>query len=286
MIQRILIIFIALVVASCNTVEKKKDKSIISVSILPQKYFVEKIAGELFNVNVMIPPGASPATYEPSPAQITSLSETDIYMKIGHTVFELSWMEKLASANDAMKLVDLSAGIDLIAEEHHHGSHVHSSVDPHIWMSPANVKIMASGIKAVLTEQYPEHEDLFAENLGQFLEELDSLDTHIRSSLSQLESRNFMIYHPALSYFARDYDLHQHPMELEGKSPSPSYMKELVDEAREEEISVIFLQMQFDQHNAETIAKEIGAEIVQINPLDPDWHQQMLIITEKLAAKL
>lgn len=288
MIQRILPFFLAIIMISCGSGEKSKSSSpTISVSILPQKYFVEKITGDLFDVNVMIPPGASPATYEPTPAQITSLTKTDVYMKIGYTIFELSWMDKLASANEDMNIVDLSEGVDLIMEDHHHhGSHDHGSVDPHIWMSPKNAKIIAANIFNALTKAYPEYKPVMSENYTVFSNELDSLDIIIKRSLEELESRSFMTYHPALSYFARDYDLSQHPMELEGKTPSSAYLKDLVDLGKKEDIKVIFLQMQFDQHNAEVLAKEIGAEIVQINPLDPEWYQQMLFITEKLKSKL
>lgn len=288
MIQRILLLLLAVTMISCGSGEKSESSSpTISVSILPQKYFVEKIAGDLFDVNVMIPPGASPATYEPTPAQITSLTKTDVYMKIGYTIFEVSWMDKLASANENMDIVDLSEGVDLIMEEHHHhGSHDHGSVDPHIWMSPKNVKIISTNILNVLTEVYPEHEPVLNKNYTVFMSELDSLDSFMRSEMEKLGSRSFLTYHPALSYFARDYELSQHPMELEGKTPSSAYLKDLVDLGKEEGIKVIFLQMQFDQHNAEVLAKEIGAEIVQINPLDPEWFQQMLFITDKLKSNL
>lgn len=288
MILRILLLIVIASLVSCGGKEKSEPTApVVSVSILPQKYFVEKIAGELFEVNVMIPPRASPATYEPSPAQISSLAETDLYLKIGYTNFEISWMDKLTSANEEMKIVDLSEGIDLIMEEHHHhGSHDHGSVDPHIWMSPTNVKIISTNICTALSEAYPEHQEVLKKNHSLFTQELDSLDRRIRNAFLDLESRSFMTYHPALSYFARDYQLHQHPMELEGKTPSSAYLKELVDMGKEEGIGVIFLQMQFDQHNAKVLAKEIGAEIVQINPLDPEWYEQMIFISEKIKATL
>ncbi len=288
MIQRILLLIIAVTMISCGTSKTNESSSpTISVSILPQKYFVEKIAGDLFEVNVMIPPGASPATYEPTPAQIISLSKTDLYLKIGYTIFEIAWMEKLASANKEMNIVDLSENVDLIMEEHHHhGSHDHGSVDPHIWMSPKNAKIISANVFDALSEAYPEHRAILEENFKVLVSELDSLDTYIMNEFAALDSRSFMTYHPALSYFARDYQLNQHPMELEGKTPSSAYLKNLVDLGKEEGIKVLFLQMQFDQHNAEVLAKEIGAEIVQINPLDPEWYQQMLFITEKIKSKL
>ncbi len=288
MIKKLFTLLLAILLVSCGTTEKSDNTAAtISVSILPQKYFVEQIAGDLFNINVMIPPGASPATYEPTPLQLTSLATTDIYLKIGYTAFEVSWMNKIISVNETMKVIDLSEGVDLIMEKtHQHGDHQHGSVDPHIWLSPKNARIISKNIYTALSEAYPEYESIFIANFKNFCSKLDSLDTYITGSLGNLEQVTFFTYHPALSYFSRDYGLHQHPMELEGKTPTATHMKELVDIGKSEEVKIIFLQMQFDQHNAEVLAKEIGAEIIQINPLDPEWDKQMVYITEKLKSTI
>jgi zinc transport system substrate-binding protein len=290
--KRIAWIFLAaFALLGCGQKKVADSPDQIAVSILPQEYFVNRIAGDKFKVNVMIPPGASPATYEPTPAQLTSLSGADLYLKIGFTGFELAWMEKIASVNKEMKIVDLSEGVSLITEmsTHDHGNgndDHHGGIDPHIWLSPVNAKIISSNICKALSERFPEYSDEFNSNLDEFLLELDSLDSTIRSELSGLSSRTFFTYHPSLSYYARDYDLEQLSLELGGKTPSPTHMKYLVDTGKEKKIGLVFLQMQFDQKNAEVLAKEIDAEIVQINPLDPEWHQQMLFITEKLAENL
>ena len=288
MIKKIFLLLIVFSLISCGSDEKNEDsKPTVSVSILPQKYFVEQIAGDLFSINVMIPPGASPATYEPTPAQLTALTKTDLYMKMGYTGFEMSWMEKLISINKTMKVVNLSDDIDLIMEKHQHhdGDHV-GSVDPHVWLSPKNAKVISKNILQALSDTYPKDETVFMKNYQSLLIKLDSLDTFIEAEMSSLTKRSFITYHPSLSYFSRDYNLNQYPMELEGKTPSSAYLKQLVDTGKSENIQVIFLQMQFDQHNAEVIAKEIGAEIVQINPLDPEWYKQMKFITKKLTEKL
>lgn len=324
-------------VTSCGNNTGTDDQPTITVSILPQEYFVSRIAGDLFSINVMIPPGASPATYEPTPAQLASLSKTDLYLKMGYTGFEMAWMDKLHSANRQMTIVNLSEGVQLITEAtihggaaahgdaemhgateehvpgeehaHSHGGtekhsttdahnaaeaqsdqddhgHHHGGIDPHTWLSPKNVKIIARNIHNALAAAYPEHREVFATNLDEFLGELDSLDSSIAQELQGLSSRAFFTYHPSLSYFARDYNLAQHPLELGGKTPSAAHMKKMIDTGREEQIGVVFLQMQFDQKNAEVLAKEIGAEIVQINPLDPEWYDQMLYISGKLKENL
>jgi len=286
-----------LLVSGCGSNPGTDDKPTVAVSILPQEYFVSRISGDLFNINVMIPPGASPATYEPTPAQLTSLSRTNLYLKMGYTGFEMAWMEKLASANKTMTVVNTSEGVDLITETTTHGEahhppgdhtkaeahgHHHGGIDPHTWLSPKNVKIIAQNIHDALAAAYPENKVIFSENLMAFMHELDSLDKEISNELKDLSSRSFFTYHPSLSYFARDYNLEQHPLELGGKTPSAAHMKKMIDTGKEEQIGVVFLQMQFDQKNAEVLAKEISAEIVQINPLDPEWYTQMLFITEKL----
>ena len=342
----------ALLTAGCNNNPGADDKPTVAVSVLPQEYFVSRIAGDLFNINVMIPPGASPATYEPTPAQLTSLSKTSLYLKMGYTGFEMAWIDKLASANKAMTIMNTSEGVDLITEATVHGEavlhsevsmheggtmhaeegtmhgadddhtyeegkdhleeehqmdqqdhvegddpmhqhdaagthgHHHGGIDPHTWLSPKNVKIIAKNIHDALASEYPDHKQTFSENIAVFLAELDSLDKGISNELTDLSSRSFFTYHPSLSYFARDYNLVQHPLELGGKTPSAAHLKKLIDKGKQEQIGVVFLQMQFDQKNAEVLAKEIDAEIVQINPLDPEWYAQMLFIAEKLKENL
>ena len=272
--------------SACNPkAPSHPEKPVVSVSILPQQYFIERLAGDLVVVNVMIPPGASPATYEPTVSQLHRIDRTAVYMKIGYLGFERSWMEKILSANPSMQVVDLSRGIELIRgiepADHHH-DHDHRGTDPHIWMSARNARVIASNMFEPLCELLPGETEMLASNLSQLVLELDSLDQVITDMLSEMEHRNFMIYHPALSYFARDYNLLQLPLELEGKTPSPAHMKQMTALGKEHHIAAIFLQWQFDQKNSETLANEIGAEIIQINPLDPDWNSQMLFIASQL----
>lgn len=285
---------LTLLVSACGNSGQDTGKEQISVSILPQQYFLEQITGDLFDINVILPPGASPATYEPTPAQLADLSATSLYFRMGYTGFELAWMDKIASANDAMEVINLAEGIDLAVEKpkhnrdhgDNHDHQHHGGVDPHTWLSPANVKIMSKTIHQALTKKYPSHREFFDRNLESWLSKLDSLDRYIFAALKDLGSRSFFIYHPALTYYSRDYRLDQHPLELDGKEPSAAHMKALIDTGIEHRIGVIFLQMQFDQRNAETLARETGAEIVQINPLDPEWLDQMYYITNQIKKHL
>jgi zinc transport system substrate-binding protein len=271
---------------SCGRGTSPQDKPVISVSILPQRFFIEAIAGDLLEVNVMIPPGASPATYEPTSGQLARLSRSPLYMQIGNVEFELSWMEKIKSANPQMHTIDLSRGIDLISDEdvtvERTSGHTHNGADPHIWMSPVNARIIARNVYAGLMDEYPEEEERFTQGLMRLEHQIDSLHTRIAGLLSGRQSNAFMIYHPALTYFARDYHLEQYSLEIGGKVPSPAHMKEMTDLGLEKHIHVILIQKQFDQRNAEVLAEEIGAEIIQIDPLDPDWLSQMGHIADQL----
>ncbi len=271
-----LIISIAVLLFSCQSKkEEGKDaaKDVVTVSILPQRTFVEKIAGEDFNVNVLIPPGSSPAAYTLLPSQLKDISRSEVWFRIGYIGFEHSWQDKIQQANKDMKVVDLSEGLDLIAGSiEQHGDHVHvDGVDPHIWLSPALVQKMAGRIKEVLVEMKPERREAYENNYQQFLKEIDQLDKKIRDTLSNYAGREFITFHPSLSYYAREYGLVQHSLESGGKEPSPQHMAKVVKLAREGNIDVIYIQSEFDRDHARVFAEEIDGQIEEVKPLDPDW---------------
>lgn len=281
-----LILCIILLTTSCRTGGDGLEKPVVSVSIIPQQFFIEQLAGDLVQVNVLIPPGASPATYEPTVAQLGKLDRSEIYMRIGYIGFEQGWMDKLSGVNPAMKIVDLSKDVDIIledsgVEEDHHG-HSHHGPDPHIWMSAINARTIALNIHRELLLLFPGEKEYLQARLMQFSNSLDSLHLAITSRLEGMENRQFMIYHPALTYFARDYGLEQLSLETEGKSPSPAHLKELTDLAVQNQIFKILIQSQFDRENAEVLARETGAEIIQFDPLDLHWSEQMYYIAEQL----
>jgi zinc transport system substrate-binding protein len=288
MIRSALFLLIALFVfhmVSCHPEKTINERPVISVSILPQKYFIERLAGDGVEINVLIPPGASPATYEPTLTQLTKLDQSDVYMRIGHIGFELTWMDRILSVNPDMKVIDLSSGVEIIHEaldhsEEHHG-HDHGGVDPHIWMSPTNAKIIATNIYRELIQILPHQKDSLNTRYMELEKELDSIHLLIANSLKKLDQRSFLIYHPALTYFAKDYGLKQYPLELEGKTPSPAHLKRIIDLGREENIKSIFIQSQFDRRNAEVLAAEIDAKIVPFDPLDEEWDKQILYIAKQ-----
>lgn len=282
------IIFAILVFVSCSP--QKSTKQVITVSIPPQKYFVEQIVGDAFPVNVMLPPGASPADYEPSTRQLQELNNSIIYFYIGHLGFEKSWMKKFSETVSTIDYVSCSKGIDLLRGDVHssdggHENHRHGT-DPHIWTSPENVKTISNTICASLSAKFPEKATEFEHNKNVFIAKIDTLDNYIRTNFADSTRNSFMIFHPSMGYYARDYNLEQLPIEFEGKSPSPAHMKHMVDLAREKKISTIFIQAQFETDKATAVAREIGAEVVSIDPLSEDWLNEMYSMTDKFESAL
>jgi zinc transport system substrate-binding protein len=218
------------------------------------------------------------------PSQLKDIANSAIWFRIGYIGFEYSWKDKIEQANPNMKVVDLSEGLDLIAEEtEQHGDHVHvNGVDPHIWLSPGLVKKMAHRITAELTELNPEKGPEYKGNYLKFVKEIDQLHIQIKNRLKEVQGKKFIVFHPSLTYFARDYALEQYSLEAGGKEPTPQHLAEMVDLANKENIKVIYIQSEFDREHARVFAEEIKGEVVQVRPLDPAWSDNLLEITQIL----
>lgn len=283
-----LVLVTGLISCSNQSPNQKTNKQSITVSVLPQKYFVEKILGDKYDINVMIPPGASPVTYEPSPRQMKELSASITYIRIGHIEFEKAWMGKLQNLNPEMDIIDLSVNAELIESEHNHetdhsiAGHHHHGVDPHIWTSPKEVKKQIELIYQYFAKQYPELKTEFANNYKAFNNEIDSLNSYLEDQLRAYQGRKFLIFHPALSYIARDYGLEQITIEIDGKEPTPANIQEIIEVAKEENIKVVLVQNQFSTHNAEVIANEINGRVVQIDPLAYNWNESIKMIVDEI----
>lgn len=271
---------------SCNSTQTKKretnEKKVITVSILPEKTFVEKISGDDFEVNVLIPPGASPAAYTLLPSQLKDIANSTVWFRMGYIGFEYSWKEKIEQANLNMQVVDLSEGLDLVTSDNEqHGDHIHmNGVDPHIWLSPVLVKQFAKRIADVLTELNPEKGPDYNVNYLKFVKEIDQLNIHIKNKLKDYEGQKIIVFHPSLTYFARDYGLDQHALEPGGKETTPQHMAKLVDLAKLENIKVIYIQSEFDKDHARVFAEEIDGEVIQVNPLAPAWADNLMEVTQ------
>jgi len=273
----------ALVGCTATRAAEETEKLNVTVSILPEAYFVERIGGDLVNVNVMVGPGESPHTYEPQPAQMEDLAVSKIYFSIG-VEFEDAWLGKFAETNPDMKIIDASATIQRIpmtASEEEEGE-----LDPHVWLSPANVRIIAQNIETALSEEDPANSDVYKANLDDFLQDIDTLDEEISASLSTLTTRKFITFHPAWGYFAKDYNLEQIAIEVGGNEPSASEMADLITTAQVEQIQIIFAQPEFSTKAAETIADEINGQVILVSPLAENWLENMKLITESLSSAL
>lgn len=289
--KAILLFTIPVLLFACNAKKDRSDsqsKSVVTVSIIPQKTFVEKIAGSDFDINVLIPPGASPATYTILPSQLKSISRSLVWFRIGHIGFEYSWKDKIGQANKNMLIVDLSQGIDLIADMHEqHGDHIHiDGIDPHIWLSPELVKKMSLRIAEVLIELNPDKKDIYTENYRKFKQEIEQLDMDIKNALKEYKGRHFLTFHPSLGYYAREYGLIQHSLESDGKEPTPQHMASIVKLARQNNIRVIFIQEEFDSDHARVFAEEIDGNIIKVSPLSPDWAGNLLKLTNTIIDNL
>lgn len=279
-----------LLLAACQP-KKNDTRELVSVSILPQKYFVDQISGNLLQVNVLVPPGSSPHNYEILPSQMRDLAHSKAWLQVGLLTFEEALKDKLASVNKEVVMVDCSEGISLLAgseceEEGHDHEHAHhEAYDPHVWLAPAESKIIAKNTLEALKEGFPQYAQAFESNYSILTGKIDSVSAQIDQQLSSLKNRHILIFHPALAYYARQYNLTQVALEMDGKEPSPKHMKDIVDLAHKENIRVIFIQKEFDPAFAQQLSREIGGEAIVIDPLDYHWEKQLLDITTKIAAQ-
>ena len=283
------ILFIILIFTTgCPQQEKKSNKINVVVSIMPLAEFAEKVGRDKASVSVMVPPGASPHTYEPTPGQLVKLSKAKLYVKVGSPIeFELVWLDKILSANKDIFVVDVSYGIEFmnVVYKHNHEQNEHHYIgdDPHIWLSPKNAKIMVENIYNGFVSIDLDNKEYYLENKRSYLRELGELDLEIEILLADKINRRFMVYHPSWAYFARDYNLEQIPIEKGGKEPTARSIQFLIEQARIQNIRVIFASPQFNTESAEVIAREIKGQVVLIDPLQKDYITNMKKIARVLS---
>ena len=272
---------------------------IVFVSILPQKLFVQQISGDRFTVEVMVPPGASPHTYEPKPSQMRKLAVSKAFFTIG-VALERVWLEKIATINPDMVVVRTEAGIDKIAmrddphnhlddsgqddtTRHDHAQEGEDGLDPHIWLAPSLVISQAKIIRDSLVKLDPSGAELYRRNHAAFIARVEALDERLRDILHDQQGKKFMVFHPSWGYFAASYGLEQVAVEIEGKSPKPAQLETLIRQARDLDIRVVFAQPQLSRKSAEVIAREIGGEVVLVDPLAEDWFENMSRVAERFS---
>lgn len=263
----------------------------VMVGIAPQTYFVERIGGDYVTVGEMVPPGVEPHTFEPKPEQLKALSQADVYFRI-RIEFEDAWMDKLRAANPRMEIVDTTEGIQRMpmitgrGEETSGQAGETENPDPHIWLSPSLVKIQAQTIYNTLVQLDPDHQSIYEANLNQFLADINALDRDIRQSLQGVQNRKFMVFHPSWGYFARDYDLEMILIQVGGQEPSAAELATLITEAKQNDIKIVFAEPQFSQQAARAIAREIDGDVLLIDPLSPNWLDNLRQVSTTFAKVL
>jgi zinc transport system substrate-binding protein len=249
----------------------------VFVSILPQAFFVEQIGGKRVEVDVLVQPGQSPATYAPTPKQMTKLAQSRVFFRIG-VAFENVLIPKIKNSMPHLNIVDTRKDIILERQEEGHdddGHHHDSELDPHIWLDPLLVKKQAANIYEALVQIDPEGEPEFKANLLSFSQALDDLHLLLSRQLAPVKGKSFFVFHPAFGYFARAYGLQQIAVETGGKKPSGRHITQLIDSARQQGVKVLFVQPQFSQKSAQVIARAIGGTVVAIDPLAKDYFSNM-----------
>jgi zinc transport system substrate-binding protein len=237
------------------------------------------------NVSVLVPPGAEPHTFEPSPSQIRQIADADIYFKNG--VGLENWMDNIIGVNPQMLVVDTSRNVSLIAGTDEATSADDTmAMDNHIWLSPRRAMIQVQNICDGLIAVDPAGKDYYINNRDNYIAELKELDAYLNSTFANTTKKKFVVLHPAWIYFARDYGLEQIAIEVEEKEPGPRYMAEVVDVARVNNITTVFVEPQYNPKLAEVIAKEIDGKVVSIDDLAPNYIENMKSVGDKIAESL
>lgn len=309
------LIISSVAIAGCLDGGEDEDGiDVVAVSILPQKEMVEAIVGDDIDVIVMIPEGQTPHDYSPTPSQLIDLVDADIYFKVGTGLeFEEIHMDTLEENNPDMKIIDLSVGVTLKSFDEHHGAdehehedddhedddhedddhedddheddhddHDHEGTDPHVWLSPKNMKIMALNVLNGLKDNDPESEDEYQSNYDAYVSDLDDLIEEMEDELHPYHDEAFLVYHAAWGYFGDDFDLIQLSVEDDGKQPGPQGIAAIIEQANEHNITVLFVSPQYDSSSASQIANEIDGEVLQVDPLAANYMENLRSVSDKM----
>jgi zinc transport system substrate-binding protein len=276
-------LFLLIFLGQCILVTRTyADVPYVLVSVAPHKFFIEKIAKNTVQVQLMVPAGASAHTYEPTARQILTASKAVIWFRIGEP-FENRAIQALKSHHPELEIVDLRQGLDLISTDHSHRGCCHGSVDLHFWLSARQAQIQAQTIADALSKTFPAYANFYQTNLQAFQQELKELDAKIQSILAPLQNRHLLVSHPAYAYFCRDYGLEQYAIEVEGKDPTPQQMTKLLNLVRQLKIHSIFIQMQYNNKAAKLVADTLGLHLIILDPYSEHYMTSMLEIAHAFA---
>lgn len=279
------VVFAAWLAVACG--RKGDTAQVITVSIEPQRYLLERIVGDAAEVNSLLSSGDNPENFDPSMSTILSLGKSRAYFLIGNLGFEQAMASRIREANPSLSMIDSSKGVSLLhgthGECHVDHVHAHSDIDPHVWSSARNARIIARNMYMAMVEIDPDNRALYTANYEALDQSLDSLDRAIGDILAGHTGEAFMVWHPSLSYFADDYGLEQIAVGAENKEMSVRDMKQVIEHAREHKAKVLFLQPEYDGNRSAALNTEIGAKTVTINPLGYDLPGELLRIANAIA---
>lgn len=291
-LQYIVLAFVAGMIGlavACNPAPKKP---MVAVSIQPQKYLLEKIVGNKYDILCLLAQGSNPEAYEPSFNHLMNLEKSKAYFRIGNIGFELAVLDKIKRNNPNLKIVDTSSGIEYLRGTHegvmagHHRHHSHShEIDPHVWTSVTNAKIIAHNMYDAMLDIDAKNKKYYEKNYNELVAELDALAQELGQKLESHAGEAFAVWHPSLSYFARDYGMKQIAMESEGKEVPASVLKAGIDFAKANDVKVMFYQKEFDNRQVQSINEQLGAKLVEINPMNYDWAEELRKIADALTAE-
>jgi zinc transport system substrate-binding protein len=256
----------------------------IAVSIPPQKWVVGFLAGDRVIIDVLLPPGSSPATFDPSPRQMAELTHAIAYFTIG-VPFERAIVPRIAEQNPELVIVDTASGVEK-REMSSAGGHHHSAFDPHVWLDPIRMKTISMTTARALQELLPSSHDVIEERLQKSMRVLDMVDERISEVLAGLAGREILVFHPAYGYFTDRYGLLQVAIEVEGKAPTGRQLASVIDRFGEHGVPTIFVQPQFSTASADRVAAALGSRVVELDPLAAHYSSNLEEMARRIAAAL
>jgi zinc transport system substrate-binding protein len=281
-------ILLLVIAAGCSEPQPQppQSKPVYFVSIPPQAGLLKILVGDNADIHTLIGEGQSPHTYEPTAQQLARLSEAKALFVIG-VPFEKALLKKIEPLYPNLTIVETQADMkQRPMPHHHHGdacTHDHDAKDPHIWLSaPHAMGLAANMLNAIEKLDWYNRREYIA-NYEALIEGLEELHKEIDSYLAPYQGRRFYVFHPSFGYFADMYGLNQVPIEVDGKSPSPRQLADLIEQAKADNAKIIFVQKQFPKDSAQTIADAVGAKVVHVDPLAEDIDSVLVEITESLA---
>ena len=266
----------------------------IFVSIPPQKWLADQVGGKLVSTHVLVDRGQEPHNFEPTPRQVAALFGSHLYFTVDME-FEREISRKINQSSTSVQILDVTRSIRKISitgRNHREGNSSlaegfnHNGLDPHVWLAPANLKIMATEMGSAMAAVDPVNKAVYEGKVEKVVAILDRLDQEIQHKLAPYTGSTFYVFHPAFGYFAHAYNLHQEAVEFEGKSPSPRQLYSLVSRAKAEKVKVVFVQPQFDRKSAQAVAHAIGGKVVALDPLAEDVAGNLKIMAEKIETAL